>query len=100
VYESAWGGYARWWWGRESQVEALQKKSLVWVGLGITAQAQGAAIGGRKVHLQPLDTGELVEYGTGGQTWGYPGFSDSILDASDFAYLAFDKPLLRQGGWR
>jgi hypothetical protein len=64
VYELTCGGYSRWWLGRESQVESFQKKSLVWVGFGITAQDQGTAIGGRKVHIQPLDTGELVEHGT------------------------------------
>jgi hypothetical protein len=37
---------------------------------GMGKNSQGAAIGGRKVHLQPVDTGELVEYGTGGQSWG------------------------------
>jgi hypothetical protein len=64
VYELACGSYSRWWLGRESQVESFQKKSLIWVGLGIAARDQSAAIGGREVLVQHLDSGELGEHGT------------------------------------
>ena len=64
MHELTFGGYSRGWLGRESSVESFQKKSLVWVGLGVTAQDQGAAIGGGEVHIDHLDSGELVEHGT------------------------------------
>ena len=48
VHELAGGGYS-WWglWG-ESKIESFHEKSLVWVGLGVTAQDQGTAIVGGK----------------------------------------------------
>ena len=63
AHELASGGYSRWWLRRESKIESFHEKSLVWVGLGVTGQDQGAAIGGREMDIEHLDAGELIEHG-------------------------------------
>ena len=70
AHELACGGYSRGWLRRQGQVESLHEESLVWVGLGVAAQDQGAAIAGREMNIEHLDPGELVQYGTRGETCG------------------------------
>ena len=62
AHELAGRGYS--WWGlwRQGEVESFHEKSLVRVGLGVTAQDQGAAISGREMNIEHLDAGELVEH--------------------------------------
>ena len=68
VHELAGGGDS--WWGlwRESKLESFHEKSLVWVGLGVTAQDQGSAIVGWEMNIEHLDAGELIEHGARGET--------------------------------
>src|SRR3990172_1657090 len=68
VHALAGGGYSRWWLRRQGEIESFHEKSLVWVGLGVAAQDQGAAIGGREMNIKHLDAGELVEHGSRGET--------------------------------
>ena len=49
-------------------MESFHEKSLVWVGLGVTAQDQGAAIVGWEMNIEHLDAGELIEHGARGET--------------------------------
>jgi hypothetical protein len=68
VHELGGGGYS-WWglWG-ESKMESFHEKSLVRVGLGVTAQDQGAPISGGEMNIEHLDGGEFVEHGPRGET--------------------------------
>ena len=68
VHALAGGGYSRWWLRRQGEIESFHEKSLVWVGLGVAAQDQGAAIGGREMNIEHLDAGELVEHSARGET--------------------------------
>ncbi len=47
---------------RQGEAELLEQDFLVGVGLGVAAQDQGAAVGGREVHVEHLHGGELVEH--------------------------------------
>src|SRR3972149_908644 len=67
VHALAGGGYSRWWLRRQGEIESFHEKSLVWVGLGVTAQDQGAAIGSREMNIEHLDAGELVKHGARGE---------------------------------
>ena len=40
---------------------------MIGVGLGVTAQDQGPAIGGGKLYVEHLDGGKLIEHGTSSQ---------------------------------
>jgi hypothetical protein len=65
------GGADAWGWlRRQGKVKPFQQESLVVVGLGVAAQDQGAAIGGRKVDIEHLDGGKPVENRAGGETRG------------------------------
>ena len=68
VHELASGGDS-WWglWG-QSKIESFHEKSLVWVGLGVTAQDQGSTIVGWEMNIEHLDAGELIEHGARGET--------------------------------
>ena len=68
VHELAGGGYS-WWglWG-QSKIESFHEKSLVWVGLGVTAQDQGSTIVGWEMNIEHLDARELIEHGARGET--------------------------------
>jgi len=46
------------------------QKFLVGGEFGVTAEDQGAAVGGRKTHVEHLDSRELVEHGPGSETRG------------------------------
>jgi hypothetical protein len=49
--------------GRQIERELMQQEFLVRIGLGVAGQSQGAAIGCRKVDIEHLDGGHLVEEG-------------------------------------
>lgn len=68
VHALAGGGYSRWWLRGQGEIESFHEKALVWVGLGVAAQDQGAAIGGREMNIKHLDAGDLVERGSRGET--------------------------------
>ena len=63
----SWCGDAWRWLRRQVEVELFDRELLVGVELGIAAQDQGAAIGGREVHVEHLYGGQLVEHGPGGK---------------------------------
>ena len=53
-------------WGRlrrQIEVELVDQELLVGIQLRVAAEDQGAAIGGRKMHVEHLHGGELVEHG-------------------------------------
>src|ERR1700694_1893364 len=56
-------GANTWWrlW-REIEVEVAGQKLLVGGEFGVTAEDQGAAVGGREMHIEHLDSCELVEH--------------------------------------
>ena len=49
-------------------MQPVEQQSLVGLRLGVTAQDQGAAVGGRQVHIDHLDGGEFLQ----GGPWGQP----------------------------
>ena len=56
-------------WG-QVEVEVRYQEFLVGVQFGIAAQDQRAAIGGREVNVEHLDSGEFVEHGSRGEAAG------------------------------
>jgi len=46
----------------------LKQEFLVGLRLGVAAEDEGAAVGGREVGIDHLDGGKLVEYSPGGET--------------------------------
>jgi hypothetical protein len=62
--ELAGGGDPRRRLGWERQLEPIQDELLVLGRLGVAGQDQSAPVGGREMHVEHLDRGELVEHGT------------------------------------
>jgi len=52
------------------EFELLDQKFLVGGEFGVTAEDQGAAVGGGEMHVEHLHGGELVKHGPGGETGG------------------------------
>src|SRR5580704_15665197 len=82
--------------GRQVEFELADQKFLVGGEFGATAHDQGTAVGGREVHVEHLDGGQLVEHGAwrkAGSQWlepraqrdvqaiGQEGDEDMRLDA-------------------
>jgi hypothetical protein len=62
---------ARWWLGRQRELELFEQDFLIGFWMGVAAQNQSAAVGRWEVHIEHLDAGKLVQNGT----WGQPGAS-------------------------
>ena len=62
------GGDPRWRLRGQLQIQPVEQQSLVGLGLGVTTQDEGAAVGGRQVHIDHLDGGEFLQ----GGPWGQP----------------------------
>ena len=62
------GGDPRWRLRGQLQIQPVEQQSLVGLGLGVTTQDEGAAVGGRQVHIDHLDGDEFLQ----GRPWGQP----------------------------
>ena len=60
-------GDSRRWLRWQGETEALEEEFLVDVGLSVSAQDQGSAVGGGEVDVEHLDGGEFVEHGPRGE---------------------------------
>jgi len=47
----------------------LKEEFLIGLRLGVAAEDEGTAVGGREVGIDHLDGGELVEHGSRGESW-------------------------------
>src|SRR5215467_13236814 len=56
------------WLRRQFELELMQQKLLVGIGLGVSGENQCAAVRRRKVHVEHLDGGHLVEHGARRET--------------------------------
>ena len=61
---------ARWWLGRQRELELFEQDFLIGFWMGVAAQNQSAAVGRWEVHIEHLDAGKLVQNGTWGQAGG------------------------------
>ncbi len=52
-------GDPRWRLRGQLQMQPVEQQSLVGLRLGVTAQNQGASVGGRQVHIDHLDGGDF-----------------------------------------
>ena len=56
--------------GRQGQVHAVDQQAQFGLGFGVAGQHDLAPVGGRQMHVDHLDGGELRQRAAGGEAWG------------------------------
>jgi hypothetical protein len=63
------GGDPRWGLWGQFQTQPIEQQLLLGLRLGVTAQDQGAPIGGGQMDIDHLDGGEFLQDGAGRESW-------------------------------
>jgi hypothetical protein len=75
------GGDPRWWLWRQRQAQLIEQDFLLRLGLGVATEDEVASIGGRQMHIDHLDGGEVLQRRAGresGRQGAQPGLERNL----------------------